>query len=159
MIYKRILSCAIFLFAWTVVGVAWADGFTQQDRNMLIRLVSKVEQLEKRMDRMDHRMDRMDHRMDRIEQELRQIRGEFRGELQQIRASIDTLWLGYIVGLIGFVALLLWDRRTAFRKERAYIRKIVDVLLEYGQMEDRMSKILRRHSLSVKAPTTYPRRS
>ncbi len=86
---KRVLILIFILNIFTLSFAFAKDiSFTQDDRDRLIRLETKVEQMEKRFDQIDRRIER----------------------LENVMMWGFGLLFTTMIGLVGFV---LWDRRTA----------------------------------------------
>jgi len=103
---------------------AFAQGvpYTLEDRDRIIRVEAKVEQIDKRFEQIDKRFEQIDGRIGRLE---------------------DTMLGGFgllfttMVGMVGFV---LWDRRTtlapAIRESR-----------ELREREERLERVLKEVAL------------
>ena len=125
-----VLIFSIILLFWH--GLAWSEddhGFTQKDREVLVALKVKVEEMDKRF---EQRFQEIDKRFEFIQ-------------------NLLIAMLGVFGGLCGaFVALLLWDQKT-FKdkaKEEA-IREIEEksrvmkALKKYSEVEPKMADVLR----------------
>ena len=91
----------------------------------------------------DDRLIRLEEGQKKIEQLITLIRDD----MKQMRSSIDNLWLGYICGLIGIIAIIIWDRRTAFQKEREKIDRIINALKEFAVKDENFGQILKYSGL------------
>ncbi|RLA92928.1 MAG: hypothetical protein DRG25_05445 [Deltaproteobacteria bacterium] len=126
--------------------LAWSEdnhGFTQKDRELLVALKVRMEEMDKRFEQrfqeIDKRFEQMDRRFEQVDR-----RFEF---IQNLLIAM----LGVFGGLCGvFVGLLLWDRKT-FKdkaKEEA-IREIEEksrvmkALKKYSEVEPKMADVLR----------------
>ena len=115
-------------------GLSRADdnGFTQKDRELLISLNVKVEEIDKRFEQIDKRFEQIDKRFEFIQELL-------------------VAMLAVFGGLCGvFVGLLLWDRKT-FKdkaKEEA-VREVeersnvIKALKKYAEVDPKMADVLR----------------
>jgi len=122
-------------------GLSRADdnGFTQKDRELLISLNVKVEEIDKRFEQIDKRFEQIDKRFEQIDK-----RFEF---IQELLVAM----LAVFGGLCGvFVGLLLWDRKT-FKdkaKEEA-VREVeersnvIKALKKYAEVDPKMADVLR----------------
>jgi len=63
------------------------DGFTQKDREMLIRLNVKVEAMDKRFDQVDKRFDQVDKRFDQVDKRFDQVNKR----IDQVDKRIDQV--------------------------------------------------------------------
>ena len=107
-----VFAVAIFFIAHP--GLA-QDGFTQKDRELLIRLTVKMEEMDKRFEQVDKRVD-----------ELRaDVNARF-DQLINMMIAIISAFSGIVVVTIGFA---IWDRRTMIRPFETKVRNI-EVRLE-----------------------------
>ncbi len=152
----------IFLIFILPSGALCAEpsGFTQQDRELLLTLKVKVEEIDKRFEQIDKRFEQIDKRFEQLDKRFEQIDKRFeqidkRFEQIDKRLAFIQQILVAMFGVFGglcavFVGLLLWDRRTfkemAKRealKEVEERSRIVEALRRYGEKEPRMAEILR----------------
>jgi tetrahydromethanopterin S-methyltransferase subunit G len=110
--------------------------YTLEDRDRLIRVETKIEQIDKRFDQIDRRFEQVERRIERLETVMMWGFG---------------LLFTTMIGLVGFV---LWDRRSALspaiRKNKELEEredKIEKVLKEYAYKEPRLAEILRNLGL------------
>jgi len=132
-----VLIFSIILLFWH--GLAWSEdnhGFTQKDREVLVALKVKVEEMDKRF---EQRFQEIDKRFEQIDK-----RFEF---IQNLLIAM----LGVFGGLCGaFVGLLLWDRKTfKDRAKEEALREIEEksrvmkALKKYSEVEPKMAEVLR----------------
>lgn len=88
----------LFLFLATMLS-AEPTGFTQADREMLIRLSEKAELAENRFDQIDKRFEQIENRIQQLE-----------AREDSHFLTLITLFVGLFATLIGFI---FWDRRMA----------------------------------------------
>ena len=131
----------IFLIFILPSGALCAEpsGFTQQDRELLLTLKVKVEEIDKRFEQIDKRFEQIDKRFEQLNHFL------------TIIASIIT---ALVIAVIGFA---YWDRRSIIRKAREdtieYIEqnnipnRLYDVLRELAKEEPKVAKVLKRFHL------------
>lgn len=143
--YLIVFLAAFLLF---IPQYALCDGFSQEDRERLIRLETKVEEGQKSLQRqIDGLSAAMQRQMDGLSVGLQR-------QIDDLRTLL--LWgFGILFGgmglLIGFV---IWDRRTALepviRKNRDIEdkeEKFLKVLKEYSNVEPKLAEILRSFNL------------
>ena len=107
-----------------------SDGFTQKDRELLITLKVKVEEIDKRFEQIDKRFDQM----------------------------MTFLWM--IVGIFtaitaSTIGFAIWDRRSMIRPfeskvkelEEGKIDKVISSLRTLAETDAKVAEILRRHNL------------
>ena len=115
-------------------SVLAADGFTKEDRESLITLKVKVDQIEKRF---EQRFEQIDKRFD---QNL-----TFMWMLVAIFSSITAATIGFAI----------WDRRTMIRPfedrvkkiEEEKIDKTISVLKILAQSDSNLAEALKRYNL------------
>ncbi|HDG96662.1 MAG TPA: hypothetical protein ENG73_00600 [Desulfobacterales bacterium] len=126
------------------------SGFTQQDRELLLTLKVKVEEIDKRFEQIDKRFEQIDKRFEQLDKRFEQIDKRFE-QVDKRLAFIQQILVamfGVFGGLCAvFVGLLLWDRRTfkemAKREALRERSRIVEALRRYSEKEPRMAEILR----------------
>jgi len=114
-----------------------SDGFTQKDRELLITLKVKVEEIDKRFEQIEKRFEQIDKRFDQMMTFLWMIVGIFTA----ITAST-----------IGFA---IWDRRSMIRPfeskvkelEEGKIDKVISSLRTLAETDAKVAEILRRYNL------------
>ncbi|GAB4453005.1 MAG: hypothetical protein OHK0036_15440 [Bacteroidia bacterium] len=125
--------------------------YTLSDRERLIKLETKVDNLEKKADDMQQQMPLM--------------REEMHEEIKEIRSDIRWLAAGiFITGMLAIVGFILWDRRTYIKpfearakeiestledikKDRNLLYKLLDILKEKSKTDEDIASLLRRHHL------------
>ena len=170
---KRIF---IFIFVWFALmglqmGFAKGVGFTQEDRDRLIRLEATLqtfmEQTNKRFEDMNRRFEELredmnkrfeqvDKRFEEVDKRFEQVDKRFEEQLQLFK------WIAgvFTAMVIGFVGLLIWDRRTATRGaimeyEKELDRKfrisdlprLIEALKEKAKRDEELAAILRNFHL------------
>ncbi len=126
MVRKIIWFAFVLLFMCTGV-FASEQGFTQKDREILIRLEATLkvfmEQTDKRFaelrDDMNKRFEQVDKRFEQIDKRFEQIDKRFEQVDKRFEQMMEFLWM--LVGIfttltattIGFA---YWDRRTIIKK-------------------------------------------
>lgn len=113
-----------------------ADGFTQQDRDMLIELKARVDQLEKRM---EERFEQVNYRFD---------------DMFNFFYILTGIFTAIMVASIGFA---FWDRRTVIRQARkeaidfieqeGTTRRMLQALQKAAQEDEALAKAMRSFNL------------
>ena len=113
-----------------------ADGFTQQDRDLLIELSVRVDELEKRM---DERFEQVDKRFD---------------DMFNFFYILTGIFTAIMVASIGFS---FWDRRTVIRQARkeaiefieqeGLTRRMLEALRTAAQDNEPLAKAMRSSHL------------
>jgi hypothetical protein len=134
---RRYFACALFCcLVLSPLAAAGQDGFTQADRDLLIRLSVRMDEMEKRM------VDLREDMNKRFEQQ--------------------TTFLWMIVGIFTAIAaanigFAYWDRRTAVNRAReetiqiiekdGRLRDVIQALRNLAQDDPRVANVLRQFHL------------
>jgi DNA repair exonuclease SbcCD ATPase subunit len=123
----------------------WAEEvpYTLEDRDRLIRVEAKIEEIDRRFEQIDKRFEQIDKRFEQVERRIER--------LENVMIWGFGLLFTTMIGLVGFV---LWDRRTALspaiRKNKELEErndKIEKALKEYAYKEPKLAEILRNVGL------------
>jgi peptidoglycan hydrolase CwlO-like protein len=130
------------------------NGFTQKDRELLIRLDTKVTEMDKRF--ADLRED-MNKRFEQVDKRFEQVDKRF-GEMMTYIGILAAIFAAITVGTISFA---LWDRRTMIRPFESKVadldKKIMDnkdkyetlisALKEYADKNKKFADSIRQFNL------------
>jgi hypothetical protein len=133
---NRLLSITAFaimagiLLLSSAVPVVASDGFTKQDRELLVTLKVKMEQIDKRFEQIDKRF----------------------GEIMTFMWMLVVIFSSITAATIGFA---IWDRRTMIRPFEDRIKKIeeekidrtLSVLRFLAESDARIAEALKRYNL------------
>ena len=117
------------LFTGIPAAASAQTGFTQQDRELLIKLNVKVEEMEKRF---TERFEQVDKRFEQVDKHFSSI--------TIIMAAIIAAFAG-IVG--ANIAIVVWDRRSMTRPFEEKTKKMEDEILENKERIASLIKALR----------------
>ncbi len=140
----------IFLFLAFSAGFPKETGFTQQDRERLIRLETTLKVF-----------------MEQTDKRLKELREDMNRRFEQVNREIDRLVQIMIavfagqVGLVGAViAFAWWDRRTIIREAKRQtldeleretkpekLRRLLNVLREKAKTDAELREILKKEGL------------
>jgi predicted PurR-regulated permease PerM len=152
---KLRIMAMILVWMMLVVPVCYAEsGFTQEDRDRLIRLEATLQtfmqQVDKRFEQVDKRFEQMDKRIDDLREDMNK-RFEQMMTFLWILAGIFT---ALVAAVIGFA---YWDRRTIIRKAKeeaieemkkeGLLRSIIQVLKEMAPDNPKLAESLRKYNL------------
>ena len=154
----------IFLFLAFSAGFSKETGFTQQDRERLIRLETTLkvfmEQTDKRLkelrEDMNKRFEQVDKRFEQVDKRFEQVSKE----IDRLVQIMIAMFAGQ-VGLVGAViAFAWWDRRTIIREAKRQtldeleretkpekLRRLLNVLREKAKTDAELREILKREGL------------
>lgn len=142
------------LIVATVLNFSISHGgeipYTQEDRDRLIRVETKLEEglkaVNQRIDALDKRIDALDKRIDALDKRIDALDKRIDGLQSIVLGGFGVLFSG-MMALIGFV---LWDRRTALqpaiRKNKELEEKeerLERALKEYAMHDPKLAQILR----------------
>ena len=90
-----------------------SDGFTQKDRELLITLKVKVEEIDKRFEQIEKRFEQIDKRFEQIDKRFDQM--------------MTFLWM--IVGIftattVSTIGFAIWDRRSMIRPFESKVKEL-----------------------------------
>lgn len=134
---KVILIATLLILSFSSAG-GYANGvsFTQQDREMLIRLDEGQKAINKRID--DLRSE--------LKGDIVGLRSELKGDITDLRNLIYVV----LAGIFALISFVLWDRRTtlapAVRKNRELEEredKIERVLKELAMKDEKVADALK----------------
>jgi len=128
-----------------------SDGFTQKDRELLIALKVKMEEIDKRFEQIDKRFEQIDKRFEQIDKRFEQVD-------KRIDQLITFLWIvcgiftAITASTIGFA---IWDRRTMIRPfeykikeiEEGKIDKVIASLRKLAESDSKLAEILKHYNL------------
>ena len=127
-----------------------ADGFTQEDRDMLIELSVRVDELEKRM---IQGFDNVDKRFEQVDKRFEEVQNRF-GDMFSYFYVLTGIFTTIMVASIGFA---FWDRRTVIRQARqeaiefiereGVTRRILQALQTAAQKDEGLAKAMRDFNL------------
>jgi len=152
---KLRIMAMILVWMMLLSPVCYAEsGFTQEDRDRLIRLEAALQtfmqQVDKRFEQVDKRFEQMDKRIDDLREDMNK-RFEQMMTFLWILAGIFT---ALVAAVIGFA---YWDRRTIIRrakeetmeemKKEGLLRSIIQVLKEMAPDNPKLAESLRKYNL------------
>ena len=148
-----------------------ADGFTQRDRDLLIELSVRVDELEKRMiqgfenvdkrfeqvdkrfEQVDKRFEQVDKRFEQVDKRFEEVQNRF-GDMFNYFYILTGIFTAIMVASIGFA---FWDRRTVIRQARkeavefiereGVTRRMLQALQTAAQEDEALAKAMRNFNL------------
>ena len=129
----RFTTFFLLLFCLFLVPLSVQAGntsFTQQDRELLIRLDERLNQVDKRFEQVDKRF-----------AELREDMNKRFETMQDLMIAIIGAFAAVVAVTIGFA---IWDRRTMIRPFEREVREINDSILQDRKRMETMLEALRR---------------
>jgi DNA repair exonuclease SbcCD ATPase subunit len=123
--YKSALFAVLSVLLLSYHVFAQDISYTLADRDRIIRVEAKVEQMDKRFEQIDKRFEQIDKRFEQIDSRIERLEG--------VMISGFGLLFTTMIGMVGFV---LWDRRTALAPAIRESR-------ELREKEERIERILK----------------
>ena len=132
-------------------------GFTQQDRELLIKLNVKVEEMEKRFEQIDlrikelredmnKRFEQVDKRFEQVDKRFEQVNLQF----EQVQAQYGYLIKILVAVILAFagivganIAIVVWDRRSMTKPFEEKTKKMEDEIVENKERIASLIKALR----------------
>ena len=136
---KRLcLSCILLmLMSYTLPCFAQKTGFTQEDRERLVRLEATLKVF---MEQVDKRFEQVDKRFEQVDKRFTELREDMNKRFEQVdkrfTQMMNFLWMlvAIFTTLTGVViGFAYWDRRTIIRKARD---EAVEIIEKEGRLRD-----------------------
>jgi len=128
--------------------------FTIADRDRLIRVEAKLEEIDKRFEQIDKRFEQIDKRFEQIDKRFEELRMDINKRFDQMMTfmwMLVAIFVGMTATTIGFA---IWDRRTMIRPFEVKVRaleetdkKLIEVLRKLAKEDKRLAEILRSFGL------------
>jgi len=159
---KLRIMAMILVWMMLVVPVCYAEsGFTQEDRDRLIRLEATLQtfmqQVDKRFEQVDKRFEQVDKRFEQMDKRIDDLREDMNKRFEQMMTFLWILagiFTALVAAVIGFA---YWDRRTIIRrakeetmeemKKEGLLRSIIQVLKEMAPDNPKLAESLRKYNL------------
>ena len=126
------ISAILFLSVFAGAPTFAEDGFTQKDRELLIELKVKMEEIDKRFEQIDKRFE----------------------DMFNFFYILSGIFTALVVVVIGFA---YWDRRTMIREARreaiefmekeGILRRLMDALKDLAKDDHKMAEAFRKYNL------------
>ena len=143
----RFTTSFLLLFCLFLVPLSVQAGntsFTQQDRELLIRLDERLNQVDKRFEQIDKRFEQVDKRFEQVDKRFAELREDMNKRfeiMQDLMIAIIGAFAAVVAVTIGFA---IWDRRTMIRPFEREVREINDSILQDRKRLETMLEALRR---------------
>ena len=163
------ISMTLLLALFLAPALANAGGFTQEDRERLIRLETTLkvfmEQTDKRFEDLHSEMDKrllelrsdMNKRFEQVDKRFVELRLDMSKRFDQMMTFmwiLASVFAALVAALIGFA---LWDRRTMLRRaqeetrreieKEGRLRDLILALRELARKDKELAEVLRRFNL------------
>lgn len=157
---KNIIFLGTILAFMPIYNLYAEDGFTQKDRELLIELKVRIQEIDKRFEQIDKRFEQIDKRFEQIDKRFEDVNKRFEDVDKRFGDMFNFLWIltgiftTLTVSVIGFA---YWDRRTMIRKakeetieeieKRGLSVKLLDVLRKLAKEDAKLADVLRHFNL------------
>ena len=155
--YRRFLTAIVILSVMGLSDPVWSagpSGFTQADRERLIRLEATLETFMKAVDK---RFEGIDKRFEELRQDMNkrfeQVDKRFE-QMMNFMWILASIFAAMTVANIGFA---YWDRRTIIRKavdesvarieRKGSLAQLINALQDHAKDDPKLASILRNHNL------------
>ena len=139
------ITCYSYVLAVSSAN-AGADSFTQKDRELLIRLDERLNQIEKRLEELridtNKRFEQIDKRFEQVDKRFDEQNKRFE-TLQQLMMAIVGAFAAIVAVTIGFA---IWDRRTMVRPFEDKVKKIEDDIVSDRKRLESLFEVLRNYA-------------
>ena len=152
-IIKNFILSMIFILSGVFVfnGAVFAEaGFTQKDRERLIRLEVTLQEFKPYVDK---RFEQIDKRFEQIDKRFEQVNKRFE-DIITFMGILAAVFTAMMIGTIGFA---YWDRRTMVRKAKedtiseiekvGSLKNLIMSLRELAKNDSELANVLRQFNL------------
>jgi len=165
---RYVLCLFWIIFGLSNVALAGEVGFTQKDREFLIRLEERLNQMDKRFKQielriselredMNKRFEQVDKRFEQVDKRFEDMNQRFESMIQLMTAIIGA-FAGIVVVSIGFA---IWDRRSMIRpfetkvkaieedllEDKNRLKKLIEALKQLAREDHKLAAVLRNFAL------------
>ena len=159
-----ILVFVLFILINLQVGFAKEVGFTQEDRERLIRLEATLqtfmEQTNKRFEDMNKRFEDMNKRFEDMNKRFEELREDMNSRFEQLYTFLWIITGVFTTLTLGVIGFAYWDRRTIIRKAKEesveevdrrfnlnQLKKLINALRELAGEDEKVARVLRQFGL------------
>jgi ABC-type bacteriocin/lantibiotic exporter with double-glycine peptidase domain len=142
------ITTIVLVWMMLLSPVCYAEsGFTQEDRDRLIRLEATLQTF----------MQQVDKRFEQVDKRIEDLREDMNKRFEQMMTFLWILagiFTALVAAVIGFA---YWDRRTIIRrakeeameemKKEGLLRSIVQVLKDIAPDNPKLAEALKKHNL------------
>ena len=132
-------------------------GFTQEDRERLIRLEATLETFMKQVDK---RFEQVDKRFEELREDMNKRFEQVKKELDRMVDIMVAIFAGQFALVGAVIAFAWWDRRTIIREAKRQtleeleretkpekLRRLLNVLRERAKTDEELRELLKREGL------------
>ena len=132
------------------MGFAKGVGFTQEDRDRLIRLEAALQTF----------MEQTNKRFEDMNKRFEELREDMNKRFEQMMKFMELMLLIFTSLVVAVIGFAYWDRRTIIRKAKEesveevgrrfsleQIKKLIEVLRELAREDEKVARVLRQFGL------------
>ena len=171
--FKKVMICCLLM---NLVGLSYVNilcsaqsGFSQKDRELLIELRVRLQEIDKRFEQIDKRFEQVDRRItelredmnkrfEQVDKRFEQVDRRFAQIDKRFEEIITFMWMLVVVfiGVTGVtISFALWDRRTMIRPfedkvkelEKEKIDKVIASLRKLAETDKKVAEVLGQFGL------------
>jgi len=146
----KVLFIPVIILLSGICCRAQSVPYTQDDRDRLVRLETKVEEMDKNLNaKIDKSEQNLNARIDKVEQNMNSKFETLRSEVTSKIDFLANLIIALIVVMFGFVGYMVWDRKTTLNPVKSEQDKLKDILREYAREknDETLKKLLDRAAM------------
>lgn len=161
---KLIISLFIILFSFQGFEAFGQNSFTQEDRERMVRLETKMEEMQKQMDlrfeAVDRRFEAVDRRFEDINNRFEDVNnrfGDINSRLDQQFNLILGILAAFVTMFVTTISFAIWDRKQAMKpvlvqteklsKDVQTLNKLLEALQELGKKDTKLREVLKQFNL------------
>lgn len=152
------MKAILLLTLTTSVLMAEATAYTQDDRERMIRMEVKVDEIDKRFEQIDRRFEQVDKRFEQVDKRFEQLQAQI--------SQTNQIMLGLMAGIFAMIGFMWWDRRTILlqareemrsevreavsgKADREKLEKVFDILAELAKNDPSIRSAMEKHHLKL----------
>ncbi len=143
------LTCLITLTCLAALSAPAHSDFTQADRERMIQILTRMEEMDKRFEQIDKRFEElredMNARFEQVNNQFAQVNNQFaqvNNQFAQVNNQFETitnLMMAIIGAFVGIVVMAIgfayWDRRTMLRPLEEEVVKMKKTVAEKVEIQ------------------------
>ena len=130
----------VLFFMAAFSTTSWCQtGFTQKDRELLIELKTRMNEVDKRIS--DLRED-MNKRFEQVDKRFEQVNQRFE-QMMSFIWILAGIFVAMTVGTIGFA---LWDRKTMIRPFETKVSELDKRIIDNKENHEKLSAFLKEYA-------------
>ena len=154
---KKFFFSVLLILTLFHTGFAKSTGFTQEDRERLIRLEATLQTF---MEQTNKRFEDMNKRFEDMNKRFEELREDMNKRFEQMMKFMELMLLIFTSLVVAVIGFAYWDRRTIIRKAKEesveevgrrfsleQIKKLIEVLRELAREDEKVARVLRQFGL------------